>query len=393
MESKTEKLEILNEVFHPRQPITSKDLFFGRMQQADDIVDAVSEPGQHVVLYGERGVGKTSLANVIEERYSGAITSKFSCSSSHTFKKIWQGIFNRILVIQEKDGVGFIPHKVTSHLQLDMFLSKDEHDIDYNDILNVLERLKEPVLFIFDEFDNVDANSVRSQFADTIKALSDNAPNVTVVIVGVSDNVSDLIGHHPSLARCLKQVRLPLMSPDELIQIIRYGIRAIGIDINAVVEKDIVEFSQGFPHYTHLLSKYAARSAILRDSNKIERGDFLVAIDSAIEDAHESIRSSYEKAVMTRKDDAIYKEVLYACANTKIDENGTFKATDIQRSLSEILRRDVKLQSYSYHLGTLCQTERGAILQRVGSKNNFRYKFKNPLLKAFVTLKHYQSKQ
>jgi Cdc6-like AAA superfamily ATPase len=387
---KDEKLRRLGEVFQPRSPITSRDLFFGRIQQLEDVIDAVDERGQHVVLYGERGVGKTSSANILAEKYIGAVTAKFTCGSTDTFKRLWEGIFSRVAIKEVKDGAGFVPQKIEKTFQLDFFLEKDDASIDYNDILKVLENLKAPILFIFDEFDNIDSLKIRNQFADTIKALSDNAPYVTVVLVGVADNVSDLIGLHPSLLRCLKQVKLPLMSQEELSKIVLYGIGHLELEIAPEVLQDVIKFSQGFPHYTHLLSKYAAKSAILRDSNTIQRPDFEIAVDSAISDAHESIRQSYEKAVMTRKDVALYKEVLSACALVALDENGTFRATDLQEPLSKILKREVPLQAYLYHLGTLCQSKRGEILQKVGSESNFRYKFKNPLIKAYVSLMHYQ---
>ena len=57
------------EVFTPGAPIDSLDLFAGRIEQIKDVLTAVVQRGQHLVLYGERGVGKTSLA-------------KFSTSSS-----------------------------------------------------------------------------------------------------------------------------------------------------------------------------------------------------------------------------------------------------------------------------------------------------------------------
>lgn len=53
------------EVFTPRTPISDRELFAGRWTEINQLVDAVNETGLHVVLYGERGVGKTSLANVI----------------------------------------------------------------------------------------------------------------------------------------------------------------------------------------------------------------------------------------------------------------------------------------------------------------------------------------
>lgn len=56
--------------FSPSAPITRKDLFAGRTKQLMQLIDAVTEPGQHAVIYGERGVGKTSMAAVCVEIFA-----------------------------------------------------------------------------------------------------------------------------------------------------------------------------------------------------------------------------------------------------------------------------------------------------------------------------------
>ena len=52
-------------VFSPAAPIRARDVFAGRTDQVRRTVDAINQSGQHALIYGERGVGKTSLANVI----------------------------------------------------------------------------------------------------------------------------------------------------------------------------------------------------------------------------------------------------------------------------------------------------------------------------------------
>lgn len=58
-------------VFTPAVPISSDSLFAGRSTQISKLVDAINQRGQHAVLFGERGVGKTSLANVLGEKWQG----------------------------------------------------------------------------------------------------------------------------------------------------------------------------------------------------------------------------------------------------------------------------------------------------------------------------------
>jgi MoxR-like ATPase len=51
--------------FTPAAPVDDADLFADRPEQVMACVDALFQKGLHVALYGERGVGKTSLANVL----------------------------------------------------------------------------------------------------------------------------------------------------------------------------------------------------------------------------------------------------------------------------------------------------------------------------------------
>src|SRR5947209_13957027 len=80
--------EAINGIFTPATPLQSRELFAGRIPQIADVINGVVEPGRHVILYGERGVGKSSLANIIGQileastETSGIITVKITAVSS-----------------------------------------------------------------------------------------------------------------------------------------------------------------------------------------------------------------------------------------------------------------------------------------------------------------------
>ena len=52
------------DVFTPGPPISEYDLFVGRQDVIRRLQDVVIEQGRHAIIFGERGVGKTSLASV-----------------------------------------------------------------------------------------------------------------------------------------------------------------------------------------------------------------------------------------------------------------------------------------------------------------------------------------
>src|SRR4051812_39785957 len=89
------------QVFTPGAPIDSYSLFAGRDPQVMDVVNATGQRGQHVMLYGERGVGKTSLANVLAEIFQqielpDLSSVKINCNTTDSFGSIWSKVFREL---------------------------------------------------------------------------------------------------------------------------------------------------------------------------------------------------------------------------------------------------------------------------------------------------------
>src|SRR5579863_3133851 len=98
----------INQAFTPGSPIDSRDLFAGRAKQREKLINTIFQKGEHAILFGERGVGKTSLANVIfdflvfmgEFKYQRA---KVNCAEGMDFEAIWRSVF-RQLSFEDDDG-------------------------------------------------------------------------------------------------------------------------------------------------------------------------------------------------------------------------------------------------------------------------------------------------
>ena len=387
-----EKLEILNKVFSPTAPIEQKDLFIGRIDQISNLGMTIDERGQHAVLYGERGVGKTSLSNLMLLIYHDLLTAKVTCNRTETFRTLWSKALKKVHFIKEEKGVGFKASQKRSTIQLDLFLPVDKDEIDSDDILNNFDKLSNKILFVFDEFDSIVDENTKVRFADTIKALSDNCPNITLLIVGIAENVIELIGSHPSLERCLKQIKMQRMSNQELGQIIDNGLFKLNMKIDGSVRNKIISYSSGFPHYTHLLSKYSAYNAILNKRQLIDNKDFNSSVKQALENANPHLRDSLQKATVSSKGQTKFEDVLCSVALAKTDEYDCSSITDILKEYVLKIEKEAKREDISYNLTTLCSKPKGEILEKVGISNNVKYRFKNPLIKAYIKLRLHNQK-
>ncbi|MDF9829334.1 ATP-binding protein [Parabacteroides sp. PF5-6] len=385
---KLQKKAILNQVFSPIQPIQEKDFFFGRMSQLTKIIDAINEKGQHAILYGERGVGKTSLANIMYKSFTNIYPIKITCDRRHTYRSLWEDALDKIQYSQTINGIGFNAQCKSKMISMKSLISSYS-DLKTNQIVNLLNDLGSDykLMFIFDEFDNIADQNTRHFFADLIKSLSDNNTNTTIILVGIAESVEALIGSHLSLERCLKQVKMPRMRKDECEEIVNNGLKLLDLKMDKLVLDKIVEFSSGFPHYIHLLCKYGCLELIENDKNNFTETYLTIAINKGIDNTSEQLRISFREAISSSSSSNKWKFILYACANCELDEFNSFTITNIVKEYNKITKNNVKNSDLHYCINELAKANRAEILTKLGKGRSTRYTFKNPMMRAFVKLK------
>jgi hypothetical protein len=242
------------------------------------------------------------------------------------------------------------------------------------------------VVFIIDEFDRCAKKSAQ-EFTDLVKALSDFAVDCTIVLVGVSDTIDALIADHASITRAVVQIFLPRMEANELREILTKAEKALTVGFSVEAANLIVHISQGLPHYTHLLGLHAVRIAAKRLSAMIERDDVFEALKQAASQAQQSVTEKHSKAVHSAHRDALYRQVLLACALTAAkahDPLGFFNPGAVAEPLSTVLGRPVEIATFNNHLSDFCQDRRGSVLEKIGQPRSYRFRFTDPLLVPFV---------
>ncbi len=373
----------VSRVFSPTAPIDERDLFTGRNQQIKRLIDAINQKGTHAIVFGERGVGKTSLANVLSSFLSSGdiVSPRVNCDTMDTYESIWRKVFAEIDLVRKVKEIGFSPSERDRTFDV---LGDTVSPDDVRRGLTILAKNAIPIL-ILDEFDRL-GQAVKRAFSDTIKTLSDHAVAATVVLVGVADSVDQLIAEHQSVERALVQVPMPRMSITEIQQIINNGLLALEMTIEPGALGKISLFSQGLPHYAHLLGLHATRTALDEELSTHITTDIVDrAITKALQDAQQSIHSAYHQATLSSRKDNLFAEVLLSCALALQDSLGFFAAQDVRQPMREITGKPYEIPSFAQHLNEFSE-KRGPILKKTGGKRRYRYRFTNPLMQPFVIM-------
>lgn len=384
-------------VFTPSAPIDQENLFAGRAVQRERLIDAIVQKGKHAILYGERGVGKTSLAKImsptLEKAHKGLLAPFVTCDDSDDFSSIWMKIFYEIQQeakvrhLNFNGGEDFLDF-VTTDPETKGGIVPDDVRIGLSIVAKELL-----VIVIIDEFDQIKDQETKKLFSNTIKTLSDHSVDATIILTGVAGDVTELIEYHQSIQRCLVYIQMPRMREGELREFVEKALAELDMEIDDDALGVIIWFSRGFAHFTHALGQAASIRAIGMDSARIAKQDVLGSLVQAIEELDPIIRATYRSATLSSQSN-LFQEVLLACALADFDEMGFFSPADIMKPLCQILGRDVTIASYSSQLHDFCEPKRGKILEKIkiGNKKRFKFRFQDPFMQPYIILDGYEKK-
>jgi Cdc6-like AAA superfamily ATPase len=384
----------LRDAFTPTRPKQNAALFSGRYKQMQRIIAAIEEERAHIVLYGERGSGKTSLANVLAGKAedAGYFVLRLACNSELSFEDIFRGLLRRMPASLLPDGIG-----ATSRAGVDNFDQLAPGRVGVAELVALFERIYEKhVILIIDEYDRITAEDTKAKFAEIIKNMSDSALPVTLLIIGVADNVRELLGKHPSLQRTLVTIPMPLMTRREIDGIIACGEEKTGLRFDPAVRQQIADFAQGLPYHAQLLCLFAARNAVRRQSSRVEREDLRYAVQRTADEAELRIKEAYDLAIGPH-DNASFRDVLFYAARCRSDEFGSFTATDVAavagRATGEGPEAAASLLALQYPLKKLTEPERGAVLRRIVGPGGLRYQFSSQMLRHHVLVRQAEQRK
>jgi hypothetical protein len=241
-------------------------------------------------------------------------------------------------------------------------------------------------IIIIDEYNEVIDKNAKILTANLIKEFYDFSVTTTIILVGVSENISDLIGDHASAARAIVEIPLSRMSESELKEIIQKRASRTVMSFSGDAMWTIIILSRGLPYFTQTLSKHAALHAIADRRLEVTNSDVESSMGNFIENSETLFKDAYRKATRSNQEN-YFQQSLLACALAKTDDDGFFTANDLVEPYSAIMREKKRIAHFDKHLRRFSSDEGGNILVKRGGDRQQRFRFADPMMQPYVIIR------
>ena len=257
----------LAQIFTPGVPIANPELFSGRQDLLDTLGRELLVTGRNFVLYGERGVGKTSFYNVL---LNGLAVERHNCSKQDDFVTIFLNILSKRgeqFTAADQESLAKMGYKIGDKLPIAVEGSVEakakeipvaQRRLDLNFVLNKLRRLERKVqVIVLDEFHNIESDDVQTGIIEVVKGLSDEKISIKLVLVGIAESDTDLLTspEYPQYkGRHFVATRIPRMNREELADIIYKRERLFHIKFAKQDVSELSRIAAGYPQFAHDLA-------------------------------------------------------------------------------------------------------------------------------------------
>jgi Cdc6-like AAA superfamily ATPase len=198
-------------------------MFAGRTKVMTALIRSIEDQRLHAVVYGERGIGKTSLLRMLalaaqEARY---LVVYVTCGARSEFDETFRAVADAIPLMYHK---AYGPTSLEGERGDTLASLLGVEPITVRSASEALTRIEGTrVLVILDEYDRTLSEDFRRSIGELLKSLSDQSVRVHFLIAGVAANMTELVANVPSIQRNIIAMQLPKMTAAEIRSIIKNG--------------------------------------------------------------------------------------------------------------------------------------------------------------------------
>lgn len=389
----------LGEVFTPSRP--ANKVFIPRTQQEDDLKGVLMAPGTQVLIWGESGAGKSSIALKVLQ----ALGRKYyvtKCDGSSTYESILASGFaqsretmlDRSTIHDTATMTGGT--EIGGSASLASFKAEGSYASGHaRDQVPVVQTQKTAeslaeifgrlgAAWIIDDFHKVDERT-RDAIADAMKVFSDESfesAKTVMIVLGASDSPAAIVGTPSNMKDRLASIELPPLNDDELGAILDEGGELLNVDFGPVRDR-IIRNSVGVAQITHGLAFETCRALGVEQTSAERRIVDGPALDRGratyTRTRTGSMKADFDKALRVEVTRRFHNHAIILKALAELPEAGATHAEIL--ALIRKTHSDYPTGNLTQYLQKLQEDKRGALVRKT-THNTFRYN--QPLQHAYA---------
>lgn len=368
----------------------------------DRLVESIQQPGAQLRVFGETGVGKTSLV-----AFAAAETDRklltVECRSSQDFTDLVEQAISKIQGVRltsyikhhsesaELAAEGKLPFLASITGRVSGHAGKDRtFEIVQKSPLDLLVDLMSDrgyTLLVLDNFQNIVDQGTRTEIAQMMEVLSDRSGSTNdlkLVVVGIAEDAQTLLTPSPSVRRRTVDVGVPGMPDDEIRAIFETGFRILDLKVDEGLLDYLIFYSDGFPFFAHTLGLNIARVARRAKVASLSRMHLAAGLHRTLNEVDETYASRIRMAVGKWETAHPKNRILQLLAQST---QRAWTCEDVMEMRERGVKRDVwRPQIVEAAMAALVAQENGAVLVRDETMTPHRYRFSDPYFRAYLRL-------
>lgn len=396
----------VRQVFTPSAP--ARVAFIERERINNKLVNALQTPGKQIVVYGHSGSGKTTLlVNKLHQTYERHLTTR--CMTGVTFDQLVLDAFDQLSPYyisesgQANKKTGTVELCGTYKLiqgKLSGSITAEESQKETRILPPQLSPQNLARLigasgccWVLEDFHKIaDAEKPRlSQLMKVFMDLSDDYPTLKIIALGAVDTARQVVDYDPEMKNRVAEIRVELMEPPEILEIIARGESALNITIPAHIKTSIANYSAGLASVCHHLCLNMCDAAGITQTSSepylIPADCFKEAMKLYVEEASDSIKSAFDRALRKERSNKFDNANIILRTLCQIDENGAARS-DILKKIHET-HPSFPNSNLEHYLKKL-QLEAYGKLIRFSELSNC-YSFSDPFYRVFAMVLYEKS--
>ncbi len=388
-------------------PSTSAKLTFVEREEIDKQINkGLLIPGMQLIIYGHSGSGKTTITqNILNKNKIKFIVT--NCILDTTINEIILDAFDKLnpYYVSEKstkDSAKIGADLKASYLALDSTL-KTELATEYTEkkqralpVQLTPQRLAEflgaaEITWIIEDFHKVKIEE-RQKLSQILKIFVDTSnkyKKVKIIAIGAVGTAREVVNHDNELNNRIAEIHVPLMTKEELVNIIIKGEKLLNIQFEAKIHSDIIRFSNSLAAICHHICFSICYNNGVLTAQKIKKKFKTQTLEDAVLDYLKQNSDSFKEIL-----DRALKPRDGKLDNTKGILHAFCKSQKDELTQKEILNHRSNKKAYSFniseYLNLLTTADYGEILRF--DENSGKYSFSNPFFKAYAIM-HFSTEE